>query len=268
MNPRASTAAMLRFAAGLVSLLLVVSGASARPTPAATNDALPRSGERLANPIWLPGCRMTITEWRSTAEVRAETTPSDAAVALMDATCRSAFARYGEFLRSRGLPQLRHAPDALPAISLLPGNRLLGGEASRALNDVSSRFAAVAPGCCYWGLYVDAIHHLFLRNDPLVRDDSGSLVPNTRFVRTFTHEISHILSAHLGVWDLVGYDRQRDEALAEDFVAFMGMHFPPETSAQDLAFHLGRGRATGSADGAEPRVDRPDDVTGPTVAPP
>jgi hypothetical protein len=42
------------------------------------------------------------------------------------------------------------------------------------------------------------------------------------------------------VWDAVGYDRQRDESLAEEFVAFMGVRFPAESSADDLAFHRDR----------------------------
>jgi hypothetical protein len=122
---------------------------------------------------------------------------------------------------------------------MLPGNTLLDGKSPRALNDLPSRFEAVAPGCCYWGLYVDTLNHLFLRNDPLIRDGNGALVPNPRFVRTLTHEISHILSSRLGVWDVIGYDRQHDEELAEDFVAFMGMRYPAESSAEDLAYHRG-----------------------------
>ena len=47
---------------------------------------------------------------------------------------------------------------------------LLDGKSLRALNDLPSRFEAVAPGCCYWGLYVDSLNHLFLRNDPLIKD--------------------------------------------------------------------------------------------------
>ena len=78
------------------------------------------------------------------------------------------------------------------------------------------------------------------KSDPLIKDASGKLQPNPRFVRTLTHEISHVLSSRLGVWDVVGYDRQRDEDLAEEFVAYMGMHFPAESSAEDLAFHKGR----------------------------
>jgi hypothetical protein len=128
----------------------------------------------------------------------------------------------------------------MPAISLLPGNTLIDGKAPRALNDMPSRFESVAPGCCYWGLYVDSLNHLFLRNDPLLRTAAGDLVANPRFVRTLTHEISHVLSARLGVWDAIGYDRQRDEDLAESFVAYMGMHFPAESSAEDLAYHRGR----------------------------
>ena len=49
-----------------------------------------------------------------------------------------------------------------------------------------------------------------------------------------------MLSSRLGVWDVVGYDRQRDESLAEAFVAFMGLDFPAESSAEDFAFHRGR----------------------------
>jgi hypothetical protein len=183
---------------------------------------------------------MRIVEWRSTAALRSETTPNDQALAVIDDTCRDAFERYGDFLRARRLPRLRVQPEILPAISLLPGNTLLDGKSMRALNDLPARFESVAPGCCYWGLYVDSLNHLFLRNDPLVKDADGALVANPRFVRTLTHEISHILSSRLGVWDVVGYDRQRDEDLAEEFVSFMGMRFPAESSAEDLAFHRGR----------------------------
>jgi hypothetical protein len=203
-------------------------------------DALPRPSERLAQPIWLPHCGMRIVEWRTTGALHAETTPTDQALAVMDDTCREAFDRYGDFLRARKLPRLHAQPDVLPALSLLPGNTLLDGKAPRALNDMPSRFEAVAPGCCYWGLYVESLNHLFLRNDPLIKDADGLLVANPRFVRTLTHEISHILSSRLGVWDVLGYDRQRDEELAEDFVSFMGMRFPAESSAEDLAYHRGR----------------------------
>jgi hypothetical protein len=182
---------------------------------------------------------MTIVEWRSTSPLPDETSQSKMAVDVIDSTCTKAFARYADFLKERKLPRLRDRPVTMPAISLLPGNVLLDGKSPRALNDLPTRFEAVAPGCCYWGLYVDAINHLFLRNDPLIRDASGELVPNPRFIRTLTHELSHVLSARLGVWDAVGYDRQRDENLAEDFVAFMGIGYPPESSADDLAYHRG-----------------------------
>jgi hypothetical protein len=212
--------------------------------PATRFDALPRTGERLPQPVWLPHCGMRIVEWRTTAALRAETTLSDQALKVIDETCQNAFERYSEFLRARRLPRLRGEPDVLPAISLLPGNTLLDGKSPRALNDLPTRFEAVAPGCCYWGLYVDSLNHLFVRNDPLVKDDSGELSPNPRFVRTLTHEISHVLSSRLGVWDIVGYDRDRDEDLAEDFVTFMGMRFPAESSAEDLALHRGHSPRT------------------------
>jgi len=235
----ASRTARLLACATLAMVAFVATPSAGRP-PATRFDALPRPVERLAQPIWLPHCHMRIVEWRTTVLLRSETTPNDQALAVIDDTCRDAFDRYGDFLRSRKLPRLHVQPDVLPAISLLPGNTLLDGKTPRALNDLPTRFEAVAPGCCYWGLYVDSLNHLFLRNDPLIKDASGALVANPRFVRTLTHEISHILSSRLGVWDVLGYDRQHDEDLAEDFVAFMGMHFPAESSAEDLAFHRGR----------------------------
>jgi hypothetical protein len=232
-------------------------------SPATRFDALPRASERLPRPLWLPHCRMRIVEWRPTAALRAETALSDQAMQVIDETCENAFAHYAEFLRARRLPRLRGEPDVLPAISLLPGNTLLDGKSPRALNDLPTRFEAVAPGCCYWGLYVDSLNHLFVRNDPLIRDESGELAPNPRFVRTLTHEISHVLSSRLGVWDVVGYDRERDEDLAEDFVAFMGMRFPAESSAEDLAFH--RGRTLRSHPSPEPANEH---ARGPSQAPP
>jgi hypothetical protein len=222
--------------ASIVSLALIDA-----PSSAGSNstrwDALPRADERLVEPIRLPHCGMPIVEWRPTSALPLETTPSARALAVLDDTCRSAFDRYGAFLRSKNLPQPQAQPRDLPAISLLPGNVALDGKSPRALNDLPSRFEAVAPGCCYWGLYVESINHLFVRNDPLTKDASGSIKANPRFVRTLTHEISHVLSSRLGVWSVVGYDRQRDEDLAEDFVAFMGMSFPTESSKQDLVLH-------------------------------
>lgn len=233
-----------RIARFLACTTLAVVAFAATPSSGGSSlsrfDALPRPDERLTQPIWLPHCQMRIVEWRSTDALRAETSPTAQSLAAIDDTCRDAFDRYGDFLRSKRLPRLHAQPDFLPAISLLPGNTLLDGKSTRALNDIPSRFEAVAPGCCYWGLYVDSLNHLFLRNDPLIKDPDGTLAPNPRFVRTLTHEISHVLSARLGVWDAVGYDRQRDEDLAEDFVSYMGMHFPAESSAEDLDFHRGR----------------------------
>ncbi len=243
--------------ATLALIALIATPSSGRPPPIARFDALPRASERLAQPIWLPHCGMRIVEWRSTSALGTETRPSDQALAVLDDTCREAFERYDDFLRAKGLPRLHAKPDVLPAISLLPGNTLLDGKSPRALNDLPTRFEAVAPGCCYWGLYVDSLNHLFLRNDPLIEEESGKLVGNPRFIRTLTHEIGHVLSARLGVWDVVGYDRQRDEDLAEEFVAFMGMHFPAESSAEDLAFHRGRTvrGATGAREASTPTVN-------------
>jgi hypothetical protein len=230
-----------RFAvAALAAATLFMVGFVEKPSSGRNStrwDALPRPSERLASPIHLPHCPLPIVEWRSTSELASETAPSRRALAVMDGACRNAFDHYGAFLRSKNLPQPKARPDNLPAVSVLPANVVLDGKSPRALNDLPSRFEAVAPGCCYWGLYVESLNHLFLRNDPLTKDSSGVLVPNPRFVRTLTHEISHVLSSRLGVWSTLPYDRDLDELLAEEFVAFMGIRFPVESSSEDLALH-------------------------------
>ncbi|MGD0674672.1 MAG: hypothetical protein ABSC94_04595 [Polyangiaceae bacterium] len=232
----ASRFARLLALAALALVALIATPSAGRPS-ISRFDALPRPSERLTRALWLPHCGMRVIEWRPTSALPDETSPSEQAMSVIDDTCRRAFDRYPDFLRARKLPRLRDRPDALPAVSLLPANVLLDGKSARALNDLPSRFEAVAPGCCYWGLYVDSLNHLFVRNDPLDLNAQGMLEANPRFVRTFTHELSHVLSSKLGVWDAVGYDRQRDEDLAEAFVDFMGMHFPAESSADDLVFH-------------------------------
>jgi hypothetical protein len=231
-RPARRAVAALAFAAAALFPSMHSAASSASP-----RDALPRPGERLPAPVRLPHCAMPIVEWRPTAALPDETTMSERALAVVDESCRRAFDRYADFLRARGLPHAAPRTDELPSLSLLPANVALDGREPRALNDVNARFEAVAPGCCYWGLYVESIHHLFLRNDPLTRDAAGVLGPNPRFIRTITHEIGHVLSDAYGVWASVPYDRQHDEDLAEDFVAFLGMTFPVESSAEDLAAH-------------------------------
>jgi hypothetical protein len=225
-----------RLALAVLAIVAFVATPSSGHSAIGQVDALPHPDERLAQPVWLPHCAMSIVEWRSTPALPQETAPTAQALAVIDDTCRDAFARFGDFLRAKHFPQPRERAKVLPTISVLPGNVLLDGKAARALNDLPTRFEAVAPACCYWGLYVDSVNHLFVRNDPLIKQ-RGALVPNPHFIRTLTHEIAHILSSGLGVWEALGYDRQRDEDLAEAFVAFMGMGFPVESSAEDLAFH-------------------------------
>lgn len=200
------------------------------------SDALPSRAEQLAQPLGLPHCNgMKIVEWRSTSAFADETSPSPEALKVIDGACQQALARYPEFLREKGLGPSKRTAGTFPSMSLLPGNVLLDGKDPRSLNDLPGRFGAVTKRCCYWGLYVDGLDHLFVRNDPLTRDKEGKLVPNPRFLRTFQHELAHVLNARLGVLDLIGNQRSKDEELAEDYVTFLGFDFPTESSSDDLA---------------------------------
>lgn len=228
-------AVVVKVVALVILSLAYASHADARFRPSA-RDALPRANERLAHPITLVHCG-TIVEWKPTLAFREETLPSGRALAVIDEACRVATTRYPAFLRAKGIATTRVSPDILPTISLLPANVLLDGREPRSLNDVDQRFGGVVAACCYWGLYVDNLRHLFLRNDPLVRDHrTGQLRANDRFVRTLQHEIAHVMSARLGAF----IDRRRDEELAEEFVAYLGITFATESSSDDLAFHEGR----------------------------
>jgi hypothetical protein len=228
--------AALGVIAGIVSVPMTLASASGR-APSAT-DALPRARELLPQPIALRHCGR-IVEWKPTDMFRDETSPSSQALAEIDDACRTAIERYPDFLRHNRLPFSRTAPESMPPISLLPGNILVDGRDARNLNDLPGRFGAVTERCCYWGLYVDAIDHLFVRNDPLLKDShTGALRANPRFLRTLYHELAHVLNSRLGVLPYI--DRRRDEELAEEFVGFLGITFSTESSSDDLAFHEGR----------------------------
>jgi hypothetical protein len=222
--------------AGVLASPVPLATAGSRPPTAA--DALPRPRELLPHPIPTRHCGV-IVEWKATDLFREETTPSAQAIGELDDACHTAIDRYPEFLRHSHVPYARTTPPSMPPMSLLPGNVLVDGKDARNLNDLPGRFAAVTERCCYWGLYVDSINHLFVRNDPLIRDShSGELHANPRFLRTFYHELAHVLNARLGVLQWI--DRQRDEELAEEFVAYLGITFSTESSSEDLAFHEGR----------------------------
>lgn len=235
-----------RLARYVVAFVIVIGCVLAAPSAGARgshDDALPTRAERLPEPLALPHCAgASIVEWKPTSEFAADTTPSPQALEVIDDTCRRALERYPEFLRERGIAALRDKPARMPRVSLLPGNVLVDGLDSRNLNDVSGRFSGVAQRCCYWGLYVETLHHLFVRNDPLVHDlRSGSAQTNPRFVRTLLHELAHVLNAQLGVWEAMGeHDRDLDERLAEEWVGWLGIRFPTESSSDDYALHAHR----------------------------
>lgn len=248
---RAAFAALAALATLTVSSIVAVVPSDAcadRRRSPSPDDALPRGRERLARPFVLPHCG-AIVEWTPTPQLRAETSPSPRALRVIEDTCAKAIAMYPAFLDSLGLPY--HALPTLgplPEMSLLPANVLLDGSAPRHLNDLATRFGAVADACCYWGLYVDGLAHLFLRNDPLVRGDGGKLRPNEQFVRTLEHELAHFLNSRLGVLEYA--DRKRDEELAEEFVAYLdaGTRAPPESSWDDLAHHHAIGNTSASVE--------------------
>ena len=242
--------------AALAALGLGTSPSAGRSSSQA--DALPRADEGLVAPIRsLPHCGMPIVEWRPTSSLAAETTPSELALAVVDEACAKAFDRYDAFLRAQHLPQPRPTPGVLPAMSFLPANVALDGASPRALNDVPSRFEAVAPGAAtgdstssrsitsffsqrsaHEGPLRGRLSQSALRPDPDARDLARPELPPRRVVRRPLRPAA------------------RDEDLAEAFVVYMGMTFPVESSRpRILPSIFPRSRRT--------RNDLPDDVRPP-----
>lgn len=68
---------------------------------------------------------------------------------------------------------------------------------------------------------------------------AGKASANKYWRRTFLHEIAHILNRFWRVDELNQIGRARDEELAEEWIAFLGIQYGTETSAEDLKLKQG-----------------------------
>lgn len=178
----------------------------------------PRVEERLPLPVALdcPG-DARVVEWKASPLRGSLTGPTQEGQAVLSAICRNAVRTYPDFLRSRGL-HFRMAPLRLNLV-LLPANPAVDGTEPRNINDAKGRFAHIAPGCCYWGIYGGgSLGWLYMRNDPLQVQD-GVVVPHDHFNATMTHELAHALNRAWQVSD--PNDAEADEALAAGFVDYL-----------------------------------------------
>lgn len=206
------------------------------PRPVAV--ALPLEMERLAQPIVVTDCPgLRIVEWRPSSWFPGvNTARSDDGVRVIVKSCKAAFARYPEFLRSRKLAFTEQSFSV--DMALMPANTVADGKDARNLNDLNGRFQVVSPNVTSWGVYDSPLSVLFLRNDPIYKVD-GKVVPNKYFVRTFVHELAHVLNDKWGVKArYFPHTPADDEALAEAWVSYLGITFKTESSSEDYSTKL------------------------------
>jgi len=193
--------------------------------------ALPLASEKLGKPIQLSGCPgLRVVEWRASQEW-SYTSQSDDGVKVMEKACQTTLVRYPEFLRSKKLEFKQESFSV--DMALIPANTIGDGKGSRNMNDVNGRFQIVQPNCCSWGIYDSQLSFLFLRNDPIsIR--GGMSVTNKYFVRTFVHELGHVLNHKWHVKErYFPNNPSEDEKLVEEWVSYLGITFATESSSED-----------------------------------
>jgi len=209
-------------------------GAAAPPIgglPPPPPVALPLPSERLAQPILLSDCPgLRIVEWRPSKDF-SYTAPSDEGQKVIAKACKTAFARYPEFLRSKNMQFRKEAFSV--SVSMIPANNIGDGKDPRNMNDVDGRMRVTQPNCCSWGIFDAPLSFLFLRNDP-INFSAGKNVPNKYFVRTFLHELAHIFNSKWHVKEVYfPYTMSADEELAEDWIEYLGIKYKTESSSED-----------------------------------
>lgn len=214
----------------LCSLIIAATLISSSVTASNTPVALPRSNERLAQPI-STSCGLKIVEWRGTSSLP-YTVKTEEGVKVIEQACKLAVAKYPDFLKSKKLSFSQESFSV--EMALMPANSLLEGKLPRNLNDTAGRFQVVQPNCCSWGIYDAPTSFLFLRNDPVETD---SVTTNKYFVRTLLHELAHVMNDkwHVRERNFPG-NLDRDEEIAEEWVSYLGIKYRTESSYEDLSF--------------------------------
>lgn len=203
------------------------------------NDPLPNQSELLPAPRKLSGeCSgIEVVEWRPSRFHPDITSPSEQGFRLLDATCQEVMTQYSGFAVKSKLKFEKKRISA--RIMMMPANSRLDGAEGRNLNDSKGRFLNVTQGdCCFWGIFDRNTNSIFLRNDPVLRKQPV----NKYFVRTFVHELSHVLNFHWKIRELnfpksYSAANDMDEEVAESFVVAFGIRYTTDYSEANLT-HL------------------------------
>jgi uncharacterized protein YcfL len=198
-------------------ILLISAYCSAKP-----KSFLPTKQELLKDPITLESCNgIQVVEWKQSKFNKVNFDRSEVK-SILNETCKDVFVKYSKFIKLRFNEDVV-IPKLNVKASFLPANIFLDGRESRNLND-SDRFIDLRhPGdCCVWGVYIYTSKVLFLREDMFFNNGQKEL--NPFFIKTFIHEITHVLNNFTSVKiNFLDLSDQKDEDLVLDFLRSMDL---------------------------------------------
>jgi len=177
---------------------------------------LPNAQQRLAEPIEIPTCHLTILEWRP--GLFSGNGPSPLGIKRLTEICTTAIKAFPKFLEAEHLD----APLNIPfhaSVSLMPYSVYEDGMEPGNLND-DVRFKTRQKFYNEQGRELSLFGYLDRDDDYIyLRND----VFTTEFKKVFSHELFHMLSDQQGTWDSY-YSQQslKDEANARKFTKFLG----------------------------------------------
>lgn len=178
---------------------------------------LPNAEQRLAEPIEISACHLTILEWRPGKF--SGVGPSPQGIKRITEICVAAIRAFPNFVKVEQLQaQLDHPYHA--SVSIIPYNVYEDGMEPGNLNDdfrfkTRPKFYNEAGKELSLFGYVDREEdYIYIRND----------IFTPEFKKIFSHEIYHMLSDQLGVY-LFYYSSHaiKDEDYARKFTKFMGL---------------------------------------------
>lgn len=202
------------------SMLTAAVVAATQAGPAVADDRwMPTPEQRLVRPIELPGCHLTVVEWRPSLG-KPETLPSTEGIRRLGTLCQAAEKAFFAFVVAEGLPQPPEFRTGRfrATLSIIPYDVESDGAEPGNVNDRTGRFKdsvldAWGPAVVLYGLTDLEQRHVFVRND----------VSSETFAAVFSHEIFHAMSDQLGVREATAADRYYwNERWAQKFTLFMG----------------------------------------------
>jgi hypothetical protein len=227
---------MSRILLVIVFIFSIIYKAQAQEKVSGHESPLP--SELLPEPVVFENCSgIKIIEWRASKNKK-NTEINKKSVYFINIICKTSFANFEPFLKSKGINYSKKDLNIVQNISILPwdpfGEGSWDGETGdgdgddyRNLQDYTYRFKNRTKFYKNGRItellgYTDRNHNaVYVMNDVLNKD----LKYNPKFAEVFAHELFHAMSNMNGVYDNLGkttVERQnKDEELAHEFTKFL-----------------------------------------------